>query len=221
MPSGKGSTDWLPKVMVKTASNNEGEVSEQEQYRDDLFEAAKQVVANYEEKEAAQGCGMAMGGDELAETDAVETDGVEFEGQVEEVAEGEDAAVECLERAQDAIEDAVECLGGETEDAPVEEFEMEVEEEVIEGGEECPTQKCATDENETVEASEETVEASEEDEVVEAEDEEDEVVEASADDWVKLAEISPKNRKKIYDYWSRQLGYPKDFVKLMVKDYEK
>ena len=70
-----------------------------------------------------------------------------------------------------------------------------------------------------------------EDEVVEggigcmsADDEEEEAelsVEASTDGWVKISSISPKNRKKVYDYWSKQLNYPKDFVKLMVKDYEK
>ncbi len=37
----------------------------------------------------------------------------------------------------------------------------------------------------------------------------------------KLSHISPANRKKVTDYWVNMLNYPKDFVALMVKDYEK
>jgi len=45
--------------------------------------------------------------------------------------------------------------------------------------------------------------------------------EASSGEFVKMSAISPTNRKKLYDYWTKQLDYPKDWVKLMVKDYEK
>jgi hypothetical protein len=207
MPSGNGAFDWVPKQsgLNKTASNNDGKVEEQD-YRDDLLEAAKQVVSNYECAE--------VGGEDF--TEESDMDAVEFEGDVNEVSDegGESDAVECLEEAKDAIERAVDCLdGGDDEfEAEVdlevedEEVEIEVEDEVdVESGIGCMSEdeekcceKCECDPCEC-----------------------EEVVEAGANDWVKVAEISPRNRKKLVDYWSKQLGYPKDFVKLMVKDYEK
>jgi len=215
MPSGKGNMNWVPTTLVKTASSENAEV-EEAQYTDELLEAAKKVVAGYEcEAEEVEPCGSVMGGDDVVEDTAV--DNVEFEGEVEEVSTPEEPTdvVECLEDAKEAIEKAVECVSGEeTEEFETEEFETEVvlEEEgevvlenevVLEGGTECVSKEKPCDK---VEASTE---------------EEGEVVEASANDWVKLSAISPNNRKNIYDYWSNKLGYPKDFVKLMVKDYEK
>ena len=37
----------------------------------------------------------------------------------------------------------------------------------------------------------------------------------------RLADISPTTRKKIYTYWTEYLGYPKDYCKLLVTDFEK
>jgi len=37
--------------------------------------------------------------------------------------------------------------------------------------------------------------------------------------WVKTAKLSPANRTKVKDYWL-MLGFPKDYVDAMVKDYE-
>ena len=229
MPSGNGSFDWVPKEagLTKTASNNDGEVKEEQNYKDDLFEAAKKVVANMHCAD-----GDEFGGDEFGDDD----DNVEFKGDIGEVNEvsddddddeavfevGEDGAVECLERAQEAIGEAVECLGGGNDEFEAEvDLEIEDEDVEVEGGADCCSEdkggccdKCNCDpcccdgrscgDDDDSEGG-----------VVES------GVEAYSDNWVKLAEISPKNRKKIYDYWSKQLGYPKDFVKLMVKDYEK
>ena len=44
---------------------------------------------------------------------------------------------------------------------------------------------------------------------------------ASAEEFCKYAKLSSQNRKKLKDYWTNMLGYPKDFVDLMTKDYEK
>ena len=44
---------------------------------------------------------------------------------------------------------------------------------------------------------------------------------ADAEKWMRLGMISPENRKKVMNYWANMLDYPKDFVALMVKDYEK
>jgi len=202
MPSGNGSMDWLPKNLVKTASS-EG-VVEEEQDRDDLLEAAKAVVAT----EAEGGsCETVVGGDELTEDDSVT-----FEGEPEEVSEEEEVeieteepeaeAVECLEKAKDAIEEAVECLSDEAE----------VEVEIEEDEEETNVDEVSFEEPEEVDV------------VVEGGVNclaEEKTKEASTDNWVKVSAISPSNRKKVLDYWVNKLGYPKDFVKLMVKDYEK
>ena len=212
MPSGNGGYDWVPREtgLNKTASNKDGEVQEVD-YKDELFQAAKKVVAGLD------CCSDEFGGDELNNVGneltkevpdefAPDADAVDFAGDVNEVSEEspEVDAVECLEQAKDAIEEAVECLGGGEGDD--EEFEAEVEldleddeavedEDVVEGGVGCG-------------------------EVVAEQSEECEVV-ASTDDWVKVADINPRTRKKVMNYWATQLGYPKDFVKLMVKDYEK
>ena len=43
----------------------------------------------------------------------------------------------------------------------------------------------------------------------------------SKDEFVKYAKLSPKNRAKLQNYWVNMLGYPKDYVALMTKNYEK
>jgi hypothetical protein len=197
MPSGNGAFDWLPKDgLTKVASTGEA-VEEQ----DELLEAAKKVVAEFDSVEF--------------ETENFEvSDEVSDGEECPEVCEDDADVVDCLETAKDAIEGAIDCLEGGASDDEEVELEINIEDEVVEGGIGC----LANDDEETVDGDdeEETVEASEEDE------EEDEIsVEASTDGWVKVSSISPKNRKKVYDYWSKNLGYPKDFVKLMVKDYEK
>jgi hypothetical protein len=230
MPSGNGSRDWIPKSQIKTASTN-GEAEAKEVETDSLLEAAQKVVANMAGSDCCGGDDFEGGDAPAFETNDNEfaDDGVEFEGEVSEVADeapatGEEAAIEALEVAKDAIGDAVEALGGESDEVEMEievdddefgESTVEVEDDlaeddiVAEGNTEekcCPTCKkpgpCKCDTEDCCSSDEDTA------------------VQASSDDWVRTSAISPKNRKQVYDYWSKQLGYPKDFVKLMVKDYE-
>ena len=44
---------------------------------------------------------------------------------------------------------------------------------------------------------------------------------ATEEEFCRFAKLSPANRKKLGDYWKNMLGFPKDYVDLMVKDYEK
>ena len=44
---------------------------------------------------------------------------------------------------------------------------------------------------------------------------------ATEEEFCRFAKLSPANRKKLGDYWVNMLGFPKDYVSLMVKDYEK
>ena len=59
--------------------------------------------------------------------------------------------------------------------------------------------------------------------IVESEDE-DEGEEKTANTvgrFTRIASLSKETRDKVYDYYVNQLGYPKDYCKLMVTDYEK
>lgn len=44
---------------------------------------------------------------------------------------------------------------------------------------------------------------------------------STGEEFCKFAKLTPANRKKLSDYWVNMLGFPKDYVSLMVKDYEK
>ena len=44
---------------------------------------------------------------------------------------------------------------------------------------------------------------------------------SSDDEFTRFAKISSGNKKKVVDYWVKWLGYPQEYVGLMVKDYEK
>jgi len=226
MPSGNGSRDWLPKLQVKTASTNGAGSQEEVVEADSLLEAAQKVVANM----ASSDC---CGGDDFEgaapqfETNDNEfaDDGVGFEGDVDPVADetatGDSAAIEALEVAKNAIGDAVEALGGDTDEVEMEievedgDVEVEIEDEDLEEDDliaEGTTEKCCPNCKKPGPCKCDTEDCCTSDE--------DMAVSASSDDWVRTSAISPKNRKQVYDYWSKQLGYPKDFVKLMVKDYE-
>lgn len=44
---------------------------------------------------------------------------------------------------------------------------------------------------------------------------------STEEEFCRFAKLSPANKKKLGDYWTNMLGFPKDYVSLMVKDYEK
>ncbi len=46
-------------------------------------------------------------------------------------------------------------------------------------------------------------------------------VEASSSRFYKIASLSPVNKKKLSDYWIKTLGYDSDWVKSLLKDYNK
>ena len=216
MPAGKTPFDWSPKVekeeMVKHASTKKQAAKEQSQSVSDkeaLFEIAKRVLAEREES--------------YVETDAMSED-FEEDGETSETstaAEALEKAEEAIEQAEEAIEVAIEevCpVAAEEEiEIPLDEedgiVEIEIEESEIPG-------ETTVEDDTIVEGRQECV--ADEDNSDE-EDAEDEVsIEASTeDDFVRLSKISPANRKKLYSYWTQDLGYPPDYCKLLVKDYEK
>jgi len=44
---------------------------------------------------------------------------------------------------------------------------------------------------------------------------------AVAEEFLRFSSISPNNRMKLKKYWKEDLGFPADYVALLVKDYEK
>ncbi len=213
MPAGNKKLDWVAGLekLTKTAGVETDGVEE----RDDLFEAAKGVVdrcnvcdREVEVKDEAP----------MAEVDSVEVSEVvdpveETEAPIEvseveiDIPEEEccvDDAVEKIEVAIEGLEEAKEAIQEVSKTEEVEEVEIEIEDDS-----DIDSEKI--DIPGVVEETEET-----EDEIVEGKD-----CTASAEEFCKFAKISPKNRQKLADYWKNALGYPSDYVDLLVKDYEK
>ena len=46
-------------------------------------------------------------------------------------------------------------------------------------------------------------------------------VAATEEEFCRFAKLSPANKAKLANYWTNMLGYPKDWVDLLTKDYEK
>lgn len=58
-------------------------------------------------------------------------------------------------------------------------------------------------------------------EIVKESTEDKEACASNANSFVKISALSPKTRKKLYNFWANELGYDKDYCKLLVTDYEK
>ena len=147
--------------------------------------------------------------------------------KVEEKAEAAEAKIEQVEKAIDAVSDAaaaakeiVAVIGDEeieievevdegTEDGIGDKGEKEVGEDIIvESEPEIDAAACGTmasNKGATKKAKEVAMDKSA----------------ATEEQFCRYSMISAPNRKKLLDYWVNQLGYPKDYVKLMVKDSEK
>jgi hypothetical protein len=135
--------------------------------------------------------------------------------EVEEKAEAAEAVVQEVSEAVDQIEEAVAAVkevcgaGDEGEEGEVE-LEIVEDEECDEGCEDEVPGEEEVDGEVIIEGKED----SDEDEAAMDKS-------ASAEEFCKYAKLTPQNRKKLNDYWTNMLGYPKDFVNLMTKDYEK
>jgi hypothetical protein len=136
---------------------------------------------------------------------------VEKAEAAEEVAAAVEEAVSKVEEAVAEVKEAVggceECAEG-LEDAAGDEDVAEIEVDI-----ETP--------EEDAEEGDKTPDAEEDDgEIVIESDEAEMEKSASSEEFCKFAKLTPKNRKKVADYWVRMLGYPRDYVNLLVKDYE-
>ena len=223
VPSGKYGIKWVPseKKLTKTAQADIGgaveDVDVEDDSRDALYEAAKGVV---EAMDAEQGkvveTDVSVGDGEIAEEIGEEV-GEEIEEEIEGAGDAVEEAVEKVEEAVEDLKVAVE--GGDvTEIGDEEEVEIPVEEdngelivESIPSEIEVEVDDCGSMDG----IKEEAVEASSNESEVGMDKS------ASANEFCKFGKLSPQNRKKVAEYWKNALGYPADYVSLMVKDYEK
>ncbi len=138
----------------------------------------------------------------------------EVEVKVDEVADAANVSVEG-EGSVDEIEIEIIDDEGTMDDSAIEEVE-EVEISISDDGE-------VTDEaTETPEESggEDIIQRSAEDDNT-GECDKTATAAKSSDSMVKLSKINPTTKKKIYDYFVNQAGWPKDYAKLMTTNYEK
>ena len=139
--------------------------------------------------------------------------------EVIEKAEKAEAVVGKVEQALDKVEQAAqeakdavaECKGEAQGEAKGEAKEEKPGEEVAEVEIEVEDEKKDEDDD-----KEEIVKESDE-----KPKEKTEKDASTEDTFVRFAHISPENRTKLVTYWTKYLKYPKDWVNLMVKDYEK
>jgi len=243
VPAGNNKLDWSPKEtkLQKVASDGqEGQDIEV----DALYEAAKGVVEAAKECEKCEKCECDPCECKDKDKDK-EVKEAMFDDQdkavvldVEEVTEAPCESSPCeevgevIEEVSDESSQSVSEAVAEVEakadqaEAVVEEVVLALEqiEEAVEGVKAVCGKDDEVEEGVEVEVEVEDVPGEEEvddDEVIVEGDEAAMDKSASAEEFCKYAKLSPQNRKKLNDYWSNMLGYPKDFVNLMTKDYEK
>ena len=240
MPSGNNKLDWSPKgKMEKTAAT--GVVAEV----DELLAAAKSVI----KAQAIDACPVAddkpadaFPSEEKPDAFPSEEKPADIKDALKEV----EVAVEKVEQAVDQAKDAAgvaDEIEIEVEDVGAEKPEIEIEVEdgkPAVGGEDIIVKSepemsaCGGSDKEVVEAKKK--EEKKDDKKVEKCDKckkdpcecKKASVEpvmpkssSSTEEFCKFAMVSPENKKKIREYWVNALGYPADFVNLMIKDYEK
>jgi hypothetical protein len=223
VPAGNNKPEWAPKEtkMQKIASEGQ-EVQEQEV--DALYEAAKSVVEvevaevkEVEEKDVKEATACDTMQDEEAvvldveEVPEVGDENGEVVNEVSEAVSTEEKVEEATEKIEEAVVELKEAIGEEVGEG--EEVVEEVGEEVAEvseiPGEEvvdsevivesapCPACGAMASDKVSMEKS------------------------ASSEEFCKFAKLSPQNRQKLANYWTNMLGFPKEYVSLMTKDYEK
>jgi len=243
MPVGKNSNDWssegISKGLTKTAS------TETKSDRDVFYDAAqKSIEANQKKKSCVNTIADGLATDK-PETDKPETDkpvvtdmtdinpeNVTKEDVTKEDVTKEDVTkevkpettvtekIEKVEKAIDEVEVAVADVKDAVapasdvvdttdvaKDIPVDEVEIE-----LDNKDETKPEDTEKDNEIIVESKEEKPEECKEEEIK---------TRASANTWQKLSAVSKETRDKVYDYYLNCLEYPKDYVDLLVKNYEK
>jgi len=231
VPAGNKNVVWSPeKDMVKTAATS---VSQDIEDTNPLYVAAKKFLEAQVQEEASE-APMKDEGAAVIEIETPEGEKMEEEGK-----DQTEVAVEKIEEAVVELKDAV----GMEQKAEGEEVEIEVEEvgsPKMDDAAPFETSPCNEKANDDiiVKSEPETCacgakmakkeEKKEEckcgKEPCECEDKKEVEMDKSAasdGEFVKYAKLSPANKSKLAEYWTKALGFPKEYVALMTKDYEK
>jgi hypothetical protein len=133
---------------------------------------------------------------------------VVVEPVAEEAAEATkmESAVEKIEEAVVDLKELVQEEKGELGEGEVDEVEIEVDD----AGGGIPGEEVS---NSEIIVQSEPCMAKSKDKV--------DKVASTEEEFCRFAKLSPANKAKLANYWSNMLGYPKDWVDLLTKDYEK
>ena len=232
-PSGNSMIDWSPRheeKMVRVAGKGQKSAPVKTD-RDLLYEAARNALKKRAQEEPiVEDEPIGNLGNDTSMVDEV-SDGADLEVDVDvadnaidevdvEIDEetGDVEVSAALEEAASALENAQSAVGRALDAVEVD-VDVVDEDEVVEIDFDETTPETDKD-NVDVDVNIDAV-PGEEDDTLMVESEEDMVTARTANDFVKISKLSPENRKKIYNFWVNELNYPKDYVKLMVTDYEK
>ena len=221
-PAGHKNVDWAPSdnKLKKTASTEDG--SEVQEETNPLYEAAKSYIEKSQQKEATDDtCEEVEEAEEIEEKVGSVADAVK---EVEEKADVAEAKVEAVQEALGQIDEAVQSVKevcGEVDAAEAEvdkvdevddEVEIEIEVQDDQGEEDKGEEGLVVESEPEVEGCGAVAEKAEEVAMDKAA--------STTEEFCRYSMISEPNRKKLVEYWVNALGYPRDYVKLLVKDYE-
>lgn len=209
VPAGNQKINWSPKndeKLTKKASIDGVEEVQEEEEENPVYEAAKNFLGGQEaEIVDADVPGVDEVVEEVSEVEEVEKSVSEAVAEVEQKAEEADQKIEAVVEAVEKIDEAVQGVKDAVADADDEVVEID---EVSGDGDEVEVEVEAVPGEEVID-----------DEII-VETDIDKTA-STEEEFCKYAKLSPQNKAKLAKYWVNMLGYPKDYVNLMTKDYEK
>jgi len=227
VPAGNKNIAWSPKdeeKLTKTASS--GSV---EKETNPLYEAAKKFMATA--SDSCVECNKPMNlcecicddknATEVSDVKVDENSIVEVE--TKEGEEMEEKSKEAIKESVDKLEEVVTDLKDAVQKSDVAE-ESEIEIEICDDeakDEEVNEVEIEVEDDKDEEPEVPGKDTSKEEIIVESEEPKMDKSAATDEEFCRFAKLSPENKKKLSNYWINMLNYPKDYVALMTKDYEK
>lgn len=223
-PVGEKKYDWIPKVAedekigVEAMGDEElrGFATPVAVEEVTIEEVPEEVVEDMAEECEDAPCEDIPG---TPEDESLDSSGGDLEERVADVVDDVEAVKEKLDDVVEDVKEVAEMAGGDVvEDELEDELEEEVEVDIDEVSDVIDGELEAVTPGEVIEEEEEFCD--EMDGVTAAAN--DKVVVAGEDRaFVKIASLTPENRKQIRTYWINVLGYDAEYVDAMVQDYEK
>jgi hypothetical protein len=145
------------------------------------------------------------------------------EVETKEGEEMEEKSKEAIKESVDKLEEVVTDLKDAVQKSDVAE-ESEIEIEICDDeakDEEVNEVEIEVEDDKDEEPEVPGKDTSKEEIIVESEEPKMDKSAATDEEFCRFAKLSPENKKKLSNYWINMLNYPKDYVALMTKDYEK